>query len=366
MPKVEKSRSIAHVVESFGAGTLHVVASIANYQAKEGWDIVIFHGSREETPSDFRELFAPSITLIPLKTGRAINGMIDAIDVLRVAYYARKHRIEIIHGHSSKGGAIARSAALLNKSRAFYSPHGFSFMVEGGVDKSRKTFLIEKFLAKLPGEIVCCSASEHEAAKLLGGTSSCIENFVDAEEIRQAIASAPVDKEIDVVTVGRISDQKNPALFAELANRLPHLRFCWIGGPIDAVKVDWPANVQITGWRARDEVMKFYAKSRVFLTTSRYEGMPIVMLEAMAAGLPIVSTNVPGSKDVVRDGETGFLCETINNLETRLTQIISDDALADRLASAATRAVLKHYDTRVVLQKWKSKYQLAIPTSAVE
>jgi glycosyltransferase involved in cell wall biosynthesis len=351
------SINIVHVIESFGAGTLQVVAAIANFQAENGWNVTVFHGNRHETPADYQEMFDKRVQLIPLRTGRTINGVIDTIDMLRVARFSRMKRVDIIHGHSSKGGVIARCAALLCKSQALYSPHGFSFMVESGADTSRTTFLIEKILAKLPSEITCCSLTEQEAATLLGARNSCIENFVDAKEIYEAVSSTHTLKTIDVVTVGRISDQKNPELFVELAKRFPDKTFYWVGGPIDAVNIGWPENVRITCWLPRKDVINLYAQAKVYLATSRYEGMPIVMLEAMAAGLPIVSTNVPGSKDVIRDGETGYLCETVDHIEQRLNQLLSNNAISAEFSEAARQVVMTHYDRRVVLEKWQDKYQ---------
>ena len=167
---------------------------------------------------------------------------------------------------------------MFSRKPTIYTPHGFSFIGPTGANCRKLTFILEVLLSYLPGKIVCCSRSELEFAKLLTKRASFIDNFIELEEVIQVDTEKSFSS-CDVVNVGRISHQKNAEHFMETARLMPHLKFVWIGGPLDALKTSPPSNVEVTGWVERSEVLQRLKKAKIFLLTSRYEGMPIALMK---------------------------------------------------------------------------------------
>lgn len=344
---------IVHIHESFGGGTLTIVADIVRKTHSLGWKTTIFHGRRPETPADFRALFPQGTIFQRLHTGRQVNPVLDLFDTVRIAVYACRHRASLLHGHAGKGGALARLSGLLCRRRPLYTPHGFAFLGGGA---RRLTYGLERVLGLLPAVLICCSRSEADIALGLSRDVLVVPNFVDAAGI-EAIAAAIPAPECDVLAVGRMSWQKNPALFMEAARRLPHLRFVWAGGPSDALPAV-PPNVEITGWLTREQVLARTARASIFLSTSRYEGLPVAVLEAQALRRPVVATDSPGTRDVVVHGHTGLVANSPDEIAAALDRLIRDAALRRTLGANARNMANALHNPGVNLELWTEFYQL--------
>ena len=95
------------------------------------------------------------------------------------------------------------------------------------------------------------------------------------------------------------------------------------------------AGVEVTGWKSRPEALAEMSRLDIYLHPSRWEGMPIALIEAQIAGLPAVATDVVGNRDVIREGETGFVRADAGGLSEALTRLIADPALRASMGSRA-------------------------------
>ncbi len=345
---------VVQVIESFGSGTLQVVSTLAAMSHAEGWQTVVFHGLRDETPKDFPALFPQGTKFIKLKTGRAINGIWDLSDAMTIAAFAKKHKAALIHGHSSKGGALSRAASLMSGTPGLYTPHGFSFLTEKGPSKTKLTYWLEKGLGVLPATLVCCSQSEAKIANDFSAKVAVVPNFIDLSALKAAGAEAGG---CDIVMAGRISAQKNATLFMATARLLPQYRFLWLGGPASELEGDIPANVEVSGWVTRETALRRMAGAKVYLSTSRYEGMPIAMLEAQALGLPVVSTKVLGSVDIVADGVNGRFADTAEDMAAALKELLENDALRATYGRQAQAILNERHNPQTLTGEWARIYR---------
>ena len=145
-----------------------------------------------------------------------------------------------------------------------------------------------------------------------------------------------------IVCVGRPTEYNAPELFAQLALRfeideLP-ARFVWIGDgdPTQEARLR-AAGVEVTGHIANNDVAEMLGRATVYLQTSVWEGMPVSLMSAMAAGLPCVVADVASHRDVVIHGKSGFIVRDIDDFDRHVRWLIDEPELRRRLGEAARR-----------------------------
>ncbi|MBW2286024.1 MAG: glycosyltransferase family 4 protein, partial [Deltaproteobacteria bacterium] len=156
----------------------------------------------------------------------------------------------------------------------------------------------------------------------------------------------------DMIYVGRVDPEKDIGsmldIMSEVAGSVSSFRACIVGNGArlpnirDLLGTDGLGNkVELTG--AQRDVNRFLDRAKVFCLTSRYEGFPIAAIEAMARGLPVVTTAYPGADELVRQGETGYICESRAEYVERVTSLIEDDAERIRMGERAREYARTHH-----------------------
>jgi glycosyltransferase involved in cell wall biosynthesis len=180
--------------------------------------------------------------------------------------------------------------------------------------------------------------------------------YLDLERFRPL---PNVSKRYDALLVGRLVPNKGLDLFLDAAERLardrPDFRACILGdGPLLAHVEERRAAASVDLVRHLDdqaEVARAYNAARVLVCASTAEGGPRVTVEAMACGVPVVSTRVGLMPEIVRDGESGFLVDwDADEIAARVATLLDDPALRARVAEAGRRAVGSLAAERVVAE----------------
>ncbi|WP_052190476.1 glycosyltransferase [Chitinibacter sp. ZOR0017] len=353
---------IVHVVESFGAGTLSMVSAMANQQAADGHAVTVIHSVREETPANWRTLFASAVACIHLPMQRAIHPLNDFRAGRALYRWLRDLQPEVVHLHSSKAGAIGRLVSLLwaepGGPRWFFSPHGLSFLQRAEGRLKNSIFLgIEKILAGVPVTFLACSPSEAEEIRThLSPNVRVVNNAIDLALISPA---RPGGARLRIGTVGRVTLARNPELFAEIAAQCRDLPvdFVWVGGGDASGEASLrAAGVQVLGWCERAVALRELAQLDIYLQTSRWEGLPVAVIEAMAAGLPVLATNVVGNRDLVQNGANGYLVNTADEFSQTLRRLVADAEARAQLGDAAREFAQAHYSLRRMMNDLYAAY----------
>jgi len=152
--------------------------------------------------------------------------------------------------------------------------------------------------------------------------------------------------------------------FAQIKKTLPdtHLIVIGTGDLFDSLQqkkrfLNLDGSVHFLG--SRDDIPELLQVIDVFVLSSLWEGLPLVLLEAMAAGVPVVATKVGGIPEVVEDGEEGLLVPPGDprSLRLAMTKLLTDSVLARRLAENAFRKVNSQYSVGTMVQKHEALYE---------
>jgi len=138
---------------------------------------------------------------------------------------------------------------------------------------------------------------------------------------------------VTVAWVARVTDVKGPHRVIGLAKQFPTATFLMAGGGnlLDDMRRDAPSNLHVLGWAPAAHV---YGASDVALSTSFNEGMPVSLIEAQLAGLPVVANDVGSVREVVQNEVTGFVGTTAD-LSDNLGSLIADGALRQAMGARA-------------------------------
>jgi glycosyltransferase involved in cell wall biosynthesis len=273
-----------------------------------------------------RNEFSKGVSLLELNMVRHFSPFQDLKSIIKLTKELKKLNPDIIHLHSSKAGVLGRIACFLlfKKKKIFYTPHGYAFLRTDISELSKKTYwIIEKYFQLIfGGETIACGDTEYEIASRIG-KSVLVRNGIDINSVRENF----IEKKNEILTigiVGRITFARNPYLFNKIAKKYPDLNFVWIGDGELNHEITAP-NIRITGWMLeQSNVLRELNAIDVYIQTSLWEGLPIAVLEAMALQKPVLATNVIGNKDIVVHNETGFLFDTIDELDPFL-EILKDE-----------------------------------------
>jgi glycosyltransferase involved in cell wall biosynthesis len=268
-------------------------------------------------------------------------------------------RADVIHVHSSKAGFVGRLASFLRgKPQAcVFSPHGWSFWAAEGLE-SRFYVRLERMAAHWCRTIVALSGDERDAglAERIGRPEQyrVIPNGVRLE--RFALPRDPVRGRI--LMVGRLAPPKRPDLalraLAAVREAIPEAELHLVGdGPLragaEALTTELGLDGAVRFLGNREDVPELLATAECALLASDYEGCPLSVVEAMAAGVPVVATDAGGTGELVQAGRTGELGPRgdAEGLATALEHVLANPERAAELGAEGRRAA----ETRLSLER---------------
>ena len=279
----------------------------------------------------------------------------DIAAIVRVRRLARKH--SLVHLHSSKAGTVGRLAlASLGRRRppSVFTPHGWSWLVGGWLSPLYR--IIERILLPVTSAVVAVSAEERSTGlNALGIGAARIRVIPNGVDISRFAPDGPVATRTDeplLVSVGRLSYQRGPdtAVAALALMRTPEARLRLVGEGDDLPSIE--RQVRALGLTARVELPGFrpdpapdLRAADVVMIPSRYDGMALVLLEAMACGAAIVATDVAGASAL--DG-AGILVPPADPeaLAAAADELLADANRRQSLGRAARTRVVQHYCLR--------------------
>ena len=314
--------NILEVTEACGAGVGRHLISLCRGLADQGHRVSVAY-SPHRMDRAFEKFVGESrdVRFFPMEVGREVSPVSDVKGLLRLLNLIKSEGpFDIVHGHSSKGGALSRVAGRLYGVPTVYTPHSLILSSpELSMSKAMVYGLIERLLGRLATSgMIAVSEEETEFIRELnltpGKRTRLIENGLDPALFQLHAGQRPAEdlnrKPLTFGCIMRFSSQKAPGNLVEAfggltrtLHRLP-LRMVIAGdgelfGEVRArvERAGLGGRVSLLGWRT--DTAEVLREMDVFVLPSLYEGFSYTILEAMAAGLPVVSTAVFGTRQSV-------------------------------------------------------------------
>lgn len=259
----------------------------------------------------------------------------------------KEQKPDLIHAHDMRASFYAARAC--GKTPLVSHVHNNNFNSRGISPKSLAYF----FAARKAKHIFWVSKSSFDGYafhKRFQKKSTVLYNVIDIDALYQKMSLDNCEYDYDVAYVGRLTYPKNPQrlmnVFRLVKEQMPNVKIAVVGTGELAEETKNLAkeyalldNVHFLGYQSNP--LKILHDSKVMVMTSRWEGTPMCALEAMALGVPIVSTPVDGLKDLVKSGENGYLADDDEKLAERIVEIVSDIKLHDNFSVAVKRQAVE-------------------------
>lgn len=288
-----------------------------------------------------------TITSYTVPIQREISVLKDIKAIKQTVAILKKERPDVIHAHSAKGGIIARAASFFYKVNVLYTPHAFSFL---SAENSMKRFVfigIERLFKHFNSILLACSISErNQGLNKLGYRASraiVMNNCVRPITISEEIKTKHNFNKPYICTVGRPSYQKNiemlVAVVKELKVKQPNVQLVVLGvgeyspnkNEVEGLikKNHLEQNITLIPWIAREELFGYVKNADLYVSASRYEGLPYSVIEAMAMGKACVVTDADGNRDLIEDGYNGYVVpqDGVEVMANRIFALLNDENL---------------------------------------
>jgi glycosyltransferase involved in cell wall biosynthesis len=285
----------------------------------------------------------------PISPWRDLRGFVELYRLLR------QQRPDVLHASSSKAGVIGRLAALAARVPVrIFTVHGWAFTAHSGTASALYRWA-DRIAGRATTATICVSQRERadglRARTCRADRTVVIPNGIEVD----AYPQAPLERAVPrLISVGRLAAPKDWSTLLSALTRLDSEAFAEL-----AIVGEGPEREQIEdelarhslGGRVRllgqrDDVPRLLADADVFLLASRSEGLPLSVIEAMAAGLPVVASDVGGLRELVLEDETGALVPPGDPaaLAEALRPLLADRELRRRLGTAGRERAKALFD----------------------
>jgi len=359
-------------------GPAVIVADLMRGLDSSRFNQVLVTGYCDENEADYLETVATDVDAIRVGgLGRSISPMADLRAFFSLVAMIRRERPDVVHTHTAKAGVLGRLATILsgNKALRIHTFHGHLLHGYFAGWKVKLVIAIEKFLATKTDVLIAVGNQVKDDLLAAGiGSADQYKVFFPGlpapAEIDQQVARKNLGLDphtIYCTFVGRLTQIKRPDRLLDVAaasvTRDLDLHFLIAGegelfesSKARAERENLP--VTFLGWRS--DIDQLFAASDMAILTSDNEGIPLTLIQAAFAGIPIVATKVGSIADIVVDGETGFLtAPQAGAMASALSALVTDEELRFELGSLGKVHALRYFSLEKSLADHSSLYEVS-------
>jgi glycosyltransferase involved in cell wall biosynthesis len=368
---------IAHVLHSVGGVDVSVRLIVKNSNSAL-FEHTIIHG-KFDTNEPFLNDKGNTVAEYRTNIIRNISIFQDVKSILNTIQYLKKNPHNLIHAHSAKGGVIGKIVGMVLGIKTIYTPQAFSYLSSQNKTKRFLFLCIERLLANKNGLLLASSASEQKRAidevNYKNTNTAIFPNSIDPIELIQPLTINKTWPDEYICTVGRPSYQKNIEMMIQALHQVRqtnkiHLVIMGVGhhvGQLESVKnlikkLDLTTAVTLLDWTARTDVFNIISKSKFYLSTARYEGMPYSVIESLALSKPCVVTDCDGNRDLIQDGYNGYVVaqDNLDGFVEKVSLLLKNADLCETMSLQAKQSFNSNCNIKNNIQKLESIYQQSV------
>ncbi len=332
-----KKIKIAHILNSVGGVDVSLRLILENCNPNQ-FEHIIVHG-QNDTKVNFVNKDHRKLIDYKLSIQREISPLNDFKAIYNTIKILKAENPDIIHAHSAKGGIIGRVASIFFNTKVLHTPQAYSYLSSPKGLKRKIFLVIEKFFKNINSILVASSPSElNRGINDVGykrKNTNLFNNSINPIELDNDQISISLPSDF-ICSVGRPSFQKNIEMMVEVIREVKkvipkiHLVILGVGeySPnkknIEKLinKYTLEQNITLVPWMYRGEIFKIIKKSKFYISTARYEGLPYSIIESLALKKACVVTNTDGNRDLVKNEINGYVVEE-NDIKTMANRIFT-------------------------------------------
>ena len=295
--------------------------------------------------------------------GRKISPLNDFRAWLELRKIIKEIKPAIVHTHTFKAGLIGRLIGGEHKRVHTFHGHLFDDQSFSSLEKHIITNA-EKFLANRTDLLISVGKKVGVELRAQGiGTEKEWLSIAPGVKALSIIDKTQARKSLGLSTEGvlfgwmaRMAEVKNPFLLLEIARQLPQVSFVMAGGGnlLEEIKIKAPKNVTVIGWA---DAATFWSAVDCAISTSDNEGMPVALIEAQLAGVPVIATDVGSNAEVIEDGVTGMVTsKNPQELIEAIEKLVKGQNLIQKMGGAGRERATEEFSLEKMLNAHKNAY----------
>lgn len=348
-------------------GTAQYISELTNGLLARGYEVLVATGFVQGA-----EVEDDVASTLPLHRIESLGRKISLRDDLSARNELRDlidtFKPDLIYSHTFKAGLLARTIKSdIPRIHAFHGHLLFEPELTGW--KVRIVVALERVLARRAKVLV--TVGERVASELTSEKVGTSANYVsiapgvrpleikDRETARRELGIHDETRPI-VVWMARVTAVKAPQRVADIARAIPHACFLLAGGGdlVDQVTKNIPDNLSYVGWQPATTM---WAVADVAISTSENEGMPVALIEAQLAGIPVVAVDVGSVGEVVQDGLTGYLLPRFGReFISKVESLVNSPEIRNSMSHAAQRFAREHFSPELLIERHVELFQRVI------
>ncbi|MEG6523544.1 glycosyltransferase family 4 protein [Desulfotomaculum sp. 1211_IL3151] len=365
---------ILHIIRPAAGGMKNHLINLIRHTDKNKFSITV---ACPPSTALWDELYQMGVNLIPIPLAGEISLSKDYAVIRTLVKYLHQSRTTIMHAHSSKAALVGRIAGIIARTPVIvFTAHNSIFYEEWPGWKKKIYATVEKILARFTDRIITVSDAlkqelvEKEEISLSRLTT--IYNGIEIEKFNQEFDKEEIKKELKlppsgvvIGTIARLAPQKGVAYLLKAASLLKEYNITLLivgDGPLrqqleeEALELGLGNRAIFAGMR--ENIEEIYAVLDIFVLPSVTEGLPLAILEAMAAAKPVVATRVGGVPEAILEGKTGLVVSPKDPeaLAVALAGLLGERELLSRMGKNGLKHVNDKFTITLMVQKTLDLY----------
>lgn len=374
MKKMLMVASVASMIDQFNMENIKILHELG-YEVHVAANFITGNTCSNQRLHDFEnELKEISVISHQVDFSRNIISIIENYKAYRqILRLINTNQYDFIHCHSPIGGVCARLAAHKTGVKVIYTAHGFHFYKCAPIKNWILFYPIERYCSKYTNILITINredytiAQKFKAKKIINipGIGIDTEKFKIDQRLKYMLR-----KQLDIpenatviLSVGELSERKNHRIVIKALAELKNSNIIYIicgQGKLDKYLKDLALeqNISLKLFGFIQDMTKVYAAADIFVFPSVQEGLPVALMEAMSAGLPIICSDIRGNRDLIKHGLGGYLVETNNYKDYihSIEKLLSNNTVAKSMKEY-NQNIINNYDIKKVNQIMRDIYQ---------